>query len=118
MPMLEMVQQRVAGVRATVNAIATAASSEPGAEELAAPVFGQRNLAIAGGLGLLALAVLLASNHLFGIPITGVSGAPHYLYQAQSFLEGRWNLALSARYTDIVVVHGKNYIVYPPSRRW
>ncbi len=114
MQLLDVVQHRVASVRATINAIASAASTEQKVEELAAPVFGRRNLAMAGSLGLVALFVLLATEYRLGIPITGVSGAPHYVYQAEAFLHGRWNIALPARTTDVIVINGKNYIVYPP----
>lgn len=99
---------------ATITVLASATAAEPTADELAVPVFGRRNQIIAGSLGIVALGVLLAVEHLFGIPITGTLGAPHYLYQALAFLQGHWYLAMSPHATDIVVVHGKSYIVYPP----
>ncbi|MGH2514839.1 MAG: hypothetical protein ACRDHP_04215, partial [Ktedonobacterales bacterium] len=81
---------------------------------LEVPVFGRRNLTIAGILFVVALGCLLALEKAFHIAIHGVSGAPHYIYQAQSFLQGRWDIDLPARVTDIIVLHGKDYIVYPP----
>jgi hypothetical protein len=114
--MLEYVQQRVGGARGAIAILTSGVYAEPNAEtaELAAPALGRRNLAIACCLGLLSLSLLLLTEWLFHIPITGVSGAPHYLYQAEAFLQGHWDLAMSPRATDIVVINGKNYIVYPP----
>jgi hypothetical protein len=78
------------------------------------PVFGRRNLAIAGILFLFALGILFALERAFHLTLNGVSGAPHYVYQAWSFLHGRWNLDLPAKMTDIIVLHGQHFIVYPP----
>jgi hypothetical protein len=63
------------------------------------------------GAGLL---TLFSMQRLLHIDSTGVSSAPHFIYQARSFLEGRWDIDLSPATTDVVVVHGKSYIVYPP----
>jgi hypothetical protein len=80
----------------------------------ATPALSRRNLAISCGLFVGALLALFALETKFKIPLTSVSSAPHYVYQAWSFLHGRWDLDLSAQTTDIVVLHGKHYIVYPP----
>lgn len=61
-----------------------------------------------------ALATLLGIQHHLGINITGVSDSPQFLYQAQSLLHGRWDLALPGTFPDVEVVHGKGYIYYPP----
>ncbi|HEY7985216.1 MAG TPA: hypothetical protein VID73_13650, partial [Ktedonobacterales bacterium] len=42
------------------------------------------------------------------------SNAAHFLFQAQSLLHGRLDIAMPASVVDVVVVHGKHYIVYPP----
>ncbi len=81
---------------------------------LDAPVFGRRNLIVAGALSLIALLSIWVFETIFKIQKLGVSGAPHFVYQAYSFLHGRWDLDLSASTTDIIVLHGKHYIVYPP----
>lgn len=78
------------------------------------PAFGRRNLVVAAVLFGVALLTLLAFERLFGVPTHGVSAAPQFVYQAQSFLQGRWDLDLAPPVTDIIVLHGKNYIVYPP----
>jgi hypothetical protein len=78
------------------------------------PVFGRRNLTIAGILFVFALGIVFVLERAFHIPLRGVSGAPHYVYQAWSFLHGRWNLDLPATTTDIIVLHGQHFIVYPP----
>lgn len=81
---------------------------------IAEPVFGRRNIAIAASLFAVALLVLFAFQRAIHMPLFGVSDAPHYIYQAESFLHGRWDLDLKPTATDVVVVHGKDYIVYPP----
>lgn len=78
------------------------------------PVFSRRNLIIAGLLFVVALGALLALEHRLHIPLTGVSRYPHYIYQAESLLHGRWDLDLPVSVTDIVVINGKHYIVYLP----
>lgn len=80
----------------------------------AAPVFGRRNVLVAVGLFAMALLSLWAFEVVFHIAPFGDSKYAYFVYQAESFLHGRWDLDLSARLTDIVVVHGKHYIVYPP----
>lgn len=81
---------------------------------IAGPVFGRRNLLVAVGLFAMALLSLWAFEVEFRIHPFGVSNYPYFVYQAESFLHGRWDLDLSSKLTDIVVVHGKHYIVYPP----
>lgn len=78
------------------------------------PVFGKRNLITATILFIFALGSIMTLERIFHIPIRGVSNAPQYLYQAESFLHGHWDIALPASTTDVIALHGKNYIVYPP----
>ena len=78
------------------------------------PAFSRRNVAVAAGLFMVALLSLWAFEVKVHINPFAPSGAPYFVYQAQSFLHGRWNLDLPASFTDIVVVQGKQYIVYPP----
>lgn len=75
---------------------------------------GRRNALIAAVLFVVALLSLWVCEVGFGINPFGVSNAPYFVYQADSFLHGRWDLNLAATLTDIVVIHGKHYIVYPP----
>ncbi len=81
---------------------------------ISTPALGRRNLIIAGMLAVAAFVMMAAFDHTIGISIRSVSYDPHYIYQAYSFLHGKWNLDLPARMTDIVVLNGKHYIVYPP----
>lgn len=74
----------------------------------------RHNVLVAAGLFVVALLSLWKFEEMFHINPFGDSGADYFVYQAESFLHGRWDLDLSARLTDIVVVHGKHYIVYPP----
>ena len=53
------------------------------------PVFGKRNLIIVASLFVAAFLSIIASEIAFHIPILGDSNAPHYVYQAESFLHGR-----------------------------
>ena len=69
---------------------------------------------IAVALFLGAFAMWLVLGRFVGIGPFDVSNAPHFLYQAESLLHGRLDLDLPVTVTDIVTVHGKHYIVYPP----
>lgn len=82
--------------------------------ERTASVLGRRNVVIVSVLFAVALLLLVAFEVRFGIPIAGQSRYPHYVFQAQSFLRGRWDLSLPTSVTDVVLVNGKHYIVYPP----
>lgn len=75
---------------------------------------GRRSWIVAGALFCVALLSLLAFQSSFHIAPFGTSSAPHFVYQADAFLHGRWNISLPATVTDVVVINGKNYIVYPP----
>jgi hypothetical protein len=81
---------------------------------ISGPVFGRRNLLVAGALFFTALFSLWAFQLAFKIHPLGVSNAPHWVYQAESLLHGRWDLDLPASVTDVVVLGGKHYIIYPP----
>lgn len=43
-----------------------------------------------------------------------VSRTPTLIWQANAFLHGRWDLQVSPKNTDIVVLHGKTYTIFPP----
>lgn len=93
----------------------TSAQDDVPREDTLARVFTRQNLALALALFLTALLSLLALEWRFKISPTGVSSAPHFIYQAESFLQGRWDLHhVTSRTTDIITLHGKYYIVYPP----
>jgi hypothetical protein len=87
-------------------------SSEAGAVSHA--VFGCPNLRLAFALFAMACAAWLLLERLFDINPLSVSNAPHFLYQAQSLLHGRFDIVPPPIPTDVVLVHGKQYIVYPP----
>jgi hypothetical protein len=89
-------------------------ASAPAMEKTGAPVFGARNLGLAATLFVAALVTLITLQARLGIPPLGVSSAPHYLYQAESFLRGRWDLTPPAPLHDTIQVGGKTYMVYPP----
>ena len=77
-------------------------------------VFAWRNFLLCIGLFLFALITFLVLEYRFYIYAFGVSNAPHFIYQAESFLHGRWDIDLPPSTTDVISLHGKNYIVYPP----
>lgn len=79
-----------------------------------APIFSWRNLIMATTLFCVALFTLVTLQLLFGISPFGVSSAPHYVYQAESFLRGRWDLTPPEPLHDSITLHGNIYIVYPP----
>ncbi|MGZ3667599.1 MAG: hypothetical protein ACXVDA_24305 [Ktedonobacterales bacterium] len=93
----------------------TTTQEHPAQKNISAGVFTRRNLILAALLFLMVLVSLIALEVRFKISPTGVSNAPHFIYQAESFLQGRWDLDhVTARTTDIITLHGKYYIVYPP----
>ncbi|HKV85088.1 MAG TPA: hypothetical protein VJN88_11060 [Ktedonobacterales bacterium] len=81
----------------------------------ATPALGRLNLEIAALLAMIAFGAMIVLDTLvFHQRVYGVSNANHMVYQAEAFLHGRWDLSMGRSVTDIVVLHGKNYIVYPP----
>ncbi len=64
-------------------------------------------------LFLLALVSLIVSSARIGINPFGSSYANHFVYQAQSLLHGHLDIPKFTK-TDIILVNGKYYIVYPP----
>lgn len=78
------------------------------------PVFGRRNLIAAVLLFVGAQLSFFALQGLAHIDIVGVSHAPHYIWQSWSFLHGHLAIDLYPQAADIIEVHGKHYIVYPP----
>ena len=75
---------------------------------------GRRSWIVAGVLFVVALIMLFSLQSSFHIDDFGVSPAPHFLYQADAFLHGRWDISLSTRTADVVSIHGKDYLIYPP----
>jgi hypothetical protein len=61
-----------------------------------------------------AFAILQVLGGVVGIHPLDVSKFSQFLYQAQSLLHGRLDIDLPATFNDVVAVHGKDYIVYPP----
>lgn len=101
----------------TTKAISQSASTHEGSphEDTPERVLTPQNRIFAMALFFLAFLSLVALELLFHISPIGVSSAPHFLYQAESFLQGRWDLHhVTSATTDIVTLHGKYYIVYPP----
>ena len=79
-----------------------------------ASAFSGRTLRFAAVLFCAALVTLLSLQVLFGIAPFGLSPAPYYVYQAESILQGHWNLMQSGLLHDTIHLHGKTYMVYPP----
>jgi hypothetical protein len=79
-----------------------------------APVFSIRNVLVAASLFAIALFSIWEFQTQFNLSHFGVSTVNYFTNEAQSFLHGRWDLDVPASRVDIVVVHGKHYIVYPP----
>ena len=79
----------------------------------AAPLGRQRAIIISVTLFCLALLSLMVSSVKLGINPFGSSDSNHFVYQAQSLLRGHLDIP-HFTYTDIILVNGKHYIVYPP----
>lgn len=76
---------------------------------------GRHELTMAVMLASLAFLVLVTLQALvFRTLPTGTSYAPHFVYQADAFLHGRWNVTLGKDVTDVVSIAGKQFIVNPP----
>jgi hypothetical protein len=89
-----------------------AVSTEPAQSASALPR--RRTLVWSLLLFVLALLCLMVTSSRVGINPFGSSGInSHFVYQAQSFLEGRLDIPHFA-HEDIILVNGKYYIVYPP----
>lgn len=99
-----------------VTATGTSATKQTEREQvaLAEAVFSRRNCIIAAVLFMVALLSLWAFEIKFHIGPFSVSDSTQFLHQAQSFLHGRWDIDLPASVTDVVVINGKHYIIYPP----
>src|SRR5690242_5257266 len=81
----------------------TTTQDQPAHADIPAGVFTRQNLILAALLFLIALASLLALEIRFKISPIGVSNAPHFIYQAESFLQGRWDLDhVTARTVDVI----------------
>jgi hypothetical protein len=87
---------------------------EAGATHNAARLLTWRNALVSVLLFLMGLLSLFSFQLRWHIPIAGVSVNPHFVYQAQAFLHGRWNLAINPATRDLVLLHGKLYTIYPP----
>lgn len=77
-------------------------------------IWSMPSVGVAALLFIFALVTLVLFQRLMGIHPFGVSNAQHYLYQADAFLHGRWDVTLPAALHDTIIVHGKVYMVYPP----
>src|SRR5262245_30441069 len=75
------------------------------------PALGLRNVTVAFVLFSAGLLTLFSFQTRLHIDIAGVSPAPHFVYQAQSFLQGRWDIKLPSDITDVVMLDGKSYMV-------
>lgn len=93
--------QTLSGAASTVET----ASSPPPAQR-------RRTLVFALFLFALALVCLMIASIKVGLQPFGSSNN-HFVYQAQSFLEGRLDIP-HFTHEDIILVNGKYYIVYPP----
>src|SRR5262245_61143806 len=69
------------------------------------PGVGLRDVLVASVLFGAALLTLFGFQTVLHIDIAGVSPAPHFVYQAQSFLRGRWDIHLPSDITDLVMLH-------------
>lgn len=78
------------------------------------PTFCRRNLIAAVVLFAAGLLSVWWFEWRFQIGHLGVSNAPHFVYQAEAFLHGHWNISLPRSVVDVVVINGKNYTIYPP----
>lgn len=98
----------------TVGVLDGGSTPMPATAATSGRVLTRTNIGIAAGLFVVALVVIFALQRAFGINSFGVSDAPHWIYQASSFLHGRWNVDLPPTVTDIRTWHGKDYLFYPP----
>lgn len=73
-----------------------------------------RNIAMALMLFVTALLTLMVIQAISGISWFGMSLAPQYVLQAESFLHGHWDIPLAGSLHDTIQLHGKTYIIYPP----
>ncbi len=99
----------IAAATSTADAIAEAHRAD-----VAAPAFGRRNLITAVALYLVALGGMVLLDHALNQSVRSVSNGPDFIYQAEAFLHGRWNIVAPPRVPDVVLLDGKQYIVYPP----
>src|SRR5262245_39376961 len=77
----------------------------------------RRTLVLSLLLFLFSLLILLLTSGKLHINPFGHSASNHFVYQAQSLLHGRLDMPEklgSGNTTDIILVNGQHYIVYPP----
>ncbi|HEY7127927.1 MAG TPA: hypothetical protein VH540_28615 [Ktedonobacterales bacterium] len=91
------------------------------AESAPTPLERRRTVLLAMLLFCFSLVILLLTSVKLHIDPFAPSGSNHFVYQAQSLLQGRLDIAPYVgahnppnNNTDIILVHGKHYIVYPP----
>ncbi len=72
------------------------------------------NLVITIALFVGAVVAFMALDAAFGIDFTRPSSNPYYTYQASSWLQGRWDIAVPGDKTDLITLHGKLYSIYAP----
>lgn len=92
----------------TLSGAASTVETTPGI----APAQRRRTLMFSLFLFALALFCLILTSIKLGLNPFGSSNN-HFVYQAQSFLEGRLDIP-HFTHEDIILVNGKHYIVYPP----
>lgn len=97
-----------------MTAVQTPLVDTPTTPVAGAPLLNSRNVRMSVVLFCAALLTLFALQLVIGISPFGVSPAPHYIYQAMSFLHGRWYLTPPEPLFDTIRLHGKVYAVYPP----
>jgi hypothetical protein len=98
------------------------APTGPGAASLdVAPGERRRTVLLSGLLFCLALLILLITSVKLHINPFAPSDSNHFVYQAQSLLQGRLDMPADVgihnppdNSTDIILVNGRHYIVYPP----
>jgi len=97
-----MAQTLPESTTAVDEAISTPASENP-----------RRTIIFSCILFFLALFALIVSSIKLGINPFGSSASNHFVYQAESLLHGHLDIPHFTQ-TDIILVNGKHYIVYPP----
>lgn len=105
----------VTGDGAESGRVAGDENHTPAGDVANAPLLTRHNLIVTLALVIFGLCAIIACQLVWRVPVFGQADTPQYVYQAESFLEGRWDLSLDpAIYNDVVVLHGKYYTIYPP----
>jgi hypothetical protein len=110
-PLSDVVDDQQSEPLSSETADASAVVAEQAKHE---PLFTRRTLVMAVALFLAALCLLMSLETRLGISVTGVSNAPYFVDQAESWLHGRWDVDVSPQAADIETINGKSYSYYPP----